>query len=262
MKRSKLLLRKVLVLSLILSIPLAVFNSCDRDENKNTNTGMFPTPEYPSPDDADVVLVAVNATAPSPMPSNSLVDLGPFGDDVFNVEIGMGVAVFKNKGKADKVLLNGKELKYTNGVYTWLPDFSSFLDPSDAFGIDLSGNITWEITNPNINKTLNRLPSTPKITSSKEITRSSGYNLTHSRVSGAEKILYVIASEKGDPILKEKVGSSTSCEFTAEELSKLSKSEHAMVQANAYTITNETIGGKKVYFVRQSSFSVMNVNLK
>jgi len=241
----------------ILILTLITFTqACKKKENTgpDSQAGAVPMPNYPSPADADAVLVAVKSSVPSPvqMPGMSM--------DI-TIDIGMGIAVFKGNARADKVILNNTELTFTNGVYTWLPDFKNVLDPSALTGINLNGNITWNVTNPTIQKTLTSLPGKPQVTSGKVITKSEGYVITNSSASGAQNVLYAIHANN-KTVMKTLNGNSTSCSFTAAELAELGTTKNAIVQANAYSISDENIGGKKVYFVRQSSYSVTSVEIK
>lgn len=240
---------------LILTL-LAFTNACKKKENTgpDAQTGAVPMPNYPTPSDADAVLVAVKSSVPSP------VQMPGLGMDI-TIDIGMGIAVFKGNAKADKVLLNNTELTFTNGVYSWLPNFTNVTDPTALTGINLNGNITWNVTNPTIQKTLSNLPGKPQVTSGKTITKSEGYVITNSSVSGAQNVLYAIHANN-KTVMKTQNGNSSSCSFTAAELAELGTTKNAIVQANAYTISDETIGGKKVYFVRQSSYSVTSVEIK
>ncbi len=240
---------------LILTL-LAFTNACKKKENPGpgSQNGAVPMPNYPQPSDADAVLVAVKSSVPSP------VQMPGLGMDI-TIDIGMGIAVFKGNTKADKVLLNTTELTFTNGVHTWLPNFTNVTDPTALSGINLNGSITWDVTNPTIQKTLSNLPGKPQVTSGKTITRSEGYVLTNSSASGAQNVLYAIHANN-KTVMKTQAGNSTSCSFTAAELAELGTTKNAIIQANAYTITDETIGGKKVYFVRQSSYSVTSVEIK
>lgn len=241
---------------LILTL-LAFSQACKKKENTDPDTqttGAVPMPNYPSPSDADAVLVAVKSSVPSP------VQMPGLGMDI-TIDIGMGIAVFKGNAKADKVSLNNTDLTFTNGVYTWLPDFKNVTDPTALTGINLNGNINWNVTNPNIQKTLNSLPGKPQINSGKVITKSEGFVITNSSASGAQNVLYAIHANN-KTVMKTMAGNSTSCTFTAAELADLGTTKNAIIQANAYTISDENISGKKVYFVRQSSYSVTSVEIK
>lgn len=240
----------------ILILSLFVFvQACKKKENPDPNNqaGTVPIPHYPNPSDADAVLVAVKSSVPSPVQIPG-ISMG------ITIDIGMGIAVFKGNAKADKVLLNQTELNFTNGVYTWLPNFKNALDPTALTGINLDGDITWNVTNPNIQKNLSSLPGKPEVTSGKTITKSEGFVITNSFVTGAQNILYAIHANN-KTVMKTLNGSSTSCTFSAAELAELGTTKNAIVQANAYRINDEIIGGKKVYFVRQSSYSMTSVEI-
>src|SRR5690606_4284217 len=86
--------------------------SCKKKEPEvPENAFAFPAPSYPTlPADADAMLVAVNSSVPSPVSMPSIPEL-PGQTDVV-LEIGVGIAVFKNNARADKVLLNNTELKF------------------------------------------------------------------------------------------------------------------------------------------------------
>jgi hypothetical protein len=235
--------------------------SCKKKEAEAPeNAFNFPAPAYPAlPADADVMLVAINSSVPSPIAVPTVPGM-PAGMDIV-LEIGVGVAVFKNNAKADKVLLNNTELKFVNGVHTWQPDFTNVTDPSSLTGINLSGNIKWDITNPTLTKTTSALPGKPTINSGKSITKSSGYTLTNQSSSGAAKIIYSIYSTNGKFVQKELAGSSIQCSFTAGELAELGATKDAIIQACAYKISSETISGKKVYLINQAAYSVTGVTI-
>jgi hypothetical protein len=246
---------------LIAIVPLAfvlLLSSCEKTDGPNLNSA-YPAPSYTTPSDADVLLVAVKTSAASPITMPSIPGF-PM-DDVF-LEIGMGVAVFKDKGKADKVVLNDTELTYTNGVYTWTPNFTNITDPESVTGIQFDSGVNWKISNPNITKNISGFPSMPKITSGKTVAKNEDFTVTNNSISSAQKVLYAIYSEDGKYVMKEVDGNSRSCTFTKAELSVLKKGSNGMVQANAYTIKNETIGGKKVYFINQSSYTITGVTIE
>ncbi|GEM_PF-2818922 len=249
----------LLVITTLLSI---VLTSCDKDDPDPQSNNMFPVPSYPQPEDADAVLVAVKASTPFAMQMPVEIPGMPSGSTEINMEYGMGIALFKGNTQAGSVKLNNTELKFTNGVHMWQPDFTDLTNPSAISGVDLSGNIVWKVTGPDIEKTLSGLPGTPKVNSGKVVTKADGYTLTNVSASGASNILYGIYSTNGKYVLKEQAGNSTSVNFSASELAELGGTKNGIIQANAYTITNETIGGKKVYFVRQSSYSITGVEIK
>ncbi len=253
------LLGNVLILFLV-NVLLLV--SCKKDGDPDIQLGMsFPVPDYEKPSDADAVLVAVKASVPYAIEMPISVPGMPSTSEV-QMEYGMGIALFKGNTQASSVKLNNTDLKFTNGVHLWQPDFSDLTNPSGITGIDLSGGISWNVTGPNITKTLSSLPNMPKVSSAKTVVKADGYTLTNTAGAGAQKTLYGIYSTDGKYVLKEKSGASTSITFTKEELAGLGSTKNGIVQANAYTITSETVEGKKVYYIRQSSYSLTNVEIK
>lgn len=250
----------MLILFAVSTLATLTLTSCDKDDTNPQNTMTFPVPSYPQPEDADAVLVAVKASTPFAMPMEipGILD----GSSEITMEYGMGVALFKGNVQAGSVKLNNTELKFTNGVHMWQPDFTDLTNPSAITGVDLSGSVSWKVTSPDIEKTLSGLPGMPKVTSAKVVTKADGYTLTNASISGANNVLYGVYSSNGKYVLKEKAGNSTSITFSKEELAELGNTKNGIIQANAYTITNETIGGKKVYFVRQSSYSLTSVEIK
>jgi hypothetical protein len=252
--------KRGLILTLLVT-GLTLCLSCTKDDVTPDVGGAFPTPAYPQPNDADAILVAVKASAPSPVQMPSIPGV-PISPNEVVLELGLGIAKFKNNTKADLVKLNGTDLPFSNGTHVWMPNFKNVTDPTSLTGINLNGNVQWEVSNPNIQKTLSGFPSKPNITSDKTITKASGYQLTHNRVSNAQKILYAIYAGNDKYILKEAEGNATGMNFTTEELSILSGTKNGMIQINAYTINDENIGGKKVYFVRQNSYTLTGVTIQ
>ncbi|NGM62407.1 hypothetical protein G5B30_10830 [Sphingobacterium sp. SGG-5] len=258
-----LVLVSMFILFAVSTLAALTLTSCDKEDPDPQNATTFPVPSYPeTPEDADAVLIAIKASTPFAMQTPIEIPGMPGGSSEITMEYGMGVALFKGNAQAGSVKLNNTTLKFSNGVYMWQPDFTDLTNPSSITGVDLSGNISWEVTSPNIEKTLTGLPGMPKVTSGKVMTKIDGYTLTNVSVSGANKILYGVYSSNGKYVLKEKAGNSTSITFSKEELAELGNTKNGIIQANAYVITNETIGGKKVYFIRQSSYSLTNVEIK
>src|SRR5690606_10769314 len=144
------------VLALI-AVHVLLFTSCKKDDADSQNSAMFPVPSYPQPTDADAVLVAVKASTPFAMP----MQVPGMPNTEINMEYGLGVALFKGNTQAGSVKLNNTELKFASGVHVWQPDFTDLTNPSAITGVDLSGPISWEVTNPNITANLSSLPSMP-----------------------------------------------------------------------------------------------------
>lgn len=260
-RKPKLNGRTATLICYALAVGAVLGGSCSKKEKLLDDQPKLttPVPQFPQPADADAVLVALKSSVPSPVSLPSIPGM-PSGSEI-SIELGMGIALLKDNAKAGQVLLNNTELKFTNGVHMWMPDFQNLTNPQSFTGIDLNGQITWNVTNPNIQKTISSLPGRPAITSGKTVTRSSGYTFTNQFASGAQKIMYAIYSDNNKYILKEVNGSSTSVTFSAAELAALGSTKTGILQANAYSISNEVIGGKKVYFVKQNSYSVAGVQI-
>lgn len=234
--------------------------SCEKEETPGPGgEAAFPVPEYPQPEDADAILVAIKAAVPAPVDIPA-VDGFPAGSIEF--QYGMGVARFEGGAKAEKVLLNDVELKFANGAHFWQPDYSDLSNPANLTGIDFNGGVHWEVTNPSIDHAPGNVPGMPKVTSGKTVTRSEGYTITNQAVGNAHKMLYNIISSNGKYVMKEAASGSSGVSFSAEELSALGATKQGIVQATAYSITSQSIDGKKVYFVRQSSYSLTGVEIK
>lgn len=249
-------------LLLVLFAGSFLVSSCEKDEDASPSLGdsAFPVPDYPQPADADGILVAIRAGVPAPVDMPAVPGM-PAGGTV-EFQYGMGVALFKGNAKAEKVVLNEVELKFVNGVHIWQPDYSNLTNPANLTGIDFSSGANWQVTNPTFQQAAGNLPGMPKITSGKAVTRSSGYTITNQPVGNAQKVLYGIYSSNGKYVHKEAAGNSAQLSFSAEELASLGATKQGIIQANAYTITDKTIDGKKIYFVRQSSYSLTGVEIK
>lgn len=261
MKPPILTLPKVFRPWLAMTLVLFLCYACDKDDVKpDDNLMAMPATQYPQPSDADAVLIALKSSVPSPVSLPSMPGM-PIGDSPVVMDIGLGIALFKDNAKAGKVVLNNTELTFINGVHTWMPDFTKLTDPTAFTGINLNGQIHWQVTDPNIDRTVQTLPGTPKISSDTKINISQGYTLTNQVPGGAQKIIYAIYSSSDKFILKELNGNSNSATFTSAELATLRSTKNGIIQTNAYTISNEIIGGKKVYFVRQSSYTLTGVEI-
>lgn len=217
--------------------------SCKKDGSSSTSS----EPQFPIPTDADGVLVAIKTF--------STVETGPISTDII---FGTGVAVFIGESgflDAGEVSLNDVELdKMPNNSYT----YSNLGDITNPTGIDLSGGASWDVEGkggvPSMtNEQFNTFPSKPSITSSETVNRADGYNFTWSSITNADSIIVSILTGSDEENISITVaGDATSRNFTADELSKLRKSNVAILQIAAYKIDPRTIGGKKIYFINQS----------
>lgn len=160
--------------------------------------------------------------------------------------IGIGVGVFFDTGGSyvdvGSVQLNSNALtKNSNNSYTYTPG------QANPTGIDFSSGVNWSVAGGNgfsaINKNVTLgFPTVSEITTSGTITKANGYTLSVNTVTGADSVLFLI----GD-VNKTIAGNSTSCTFSASELSSLSNGS-TVIQVAAYISTNETVGGKLIYY--------------
>lgn len=159
--------------------------------------------------------------------------------------IGTGVATFLDGSSsfvgAGTVKLNTNTLTQNpNNSYVFVPGASM------PTGITFT-NVSWDVTGANgftaftKNVTIG-FPNVSQITSSATVTKSSGYTITVNTVSGADSVIFLVGG-----VNKTIAGNATSCTFSASELSSLSTGT-ASAQVAAYISTNETVGGKVIYY--------------
>lgn len=233
----------------------SIFITSCKKETVTPTTPTSTTPTTPTPGDADGVLAAVRTKISVNTPVIGTV----------SYDIGLAVAAFGSTSAnfaagtftdAGAITSNTKTLtKQSNNAYIYQ------LGTTDYEGIDYSSNVSWTVAGagsiPAITKNLgNVFPTFPTITSGTTITKTSPFTITHDAVSGADSILYVITT--GSTTLKKTLGgSSTSCTFTASELSALSASTSALIQVNAYNATFEILSGKKIYYINEATDNKM-----
>lgn len=235
-----------LILTLLVICTLSF--SCSKDEDNPTPEPIVlpttPTDEggnstaspQPTFTDADASLWAVKSISITTVPV------------VGNIEttIGTGVAVFfdgsSNMVDVGTVTLNTNNLtKNANNSYVYQPG------TANPTGIDFSSGVTWTTAGGSGFSAINKnvtigFPTVGAVNSSATVSKANGYTLSVNNVSGADSVLFLI----GD-VNKTIAGNATSCTFSSSELSSLSTGT-TVVQVAAYITTNETVGGKKVYY--------------
>lgn len=229
--------------------------SCKKETITPTTTTTATTPTTPSPGDADGVLAAVRTkvSVTTPIVGTVSYDIGTavvaFGSTAANFAAGTYTDV-------GAVTSNGKTLsKLSNNSYVYQ------LGTSDVEGIDYSSNVSWNVAGagsiPAISKSLgNVFPTFPTMSNGNTISKTSPFTVMNDYSSNADSIIYVIAT--GTKQLKKTLaGTSTSCTFSASELSTLDASESALIQVNAYNITSELIAGKRIYYVNMATDNKM-----
>ncbi|MDB4534079.1 hypothetical protein N9242_04335, partial [Vicingaceae bacterium] len=160
--------------------------------------------------------------------------------------IGTGVATFIDGNSS---FIGAGTVKLNTNTLTQNPNNSYVFVPGTTMptGISFAGNVSWDVSGGNgfnaftKNVTIG-FPTVSEITSSATVTKSTGYTVTVNNVSGADSVLFLVGG-----IDKTISGNATSCTFSSSELSSLANGT-AAVQVAAYISTNETIGGKVIYY--------------
>jgi hypothetical protein len=228
--------------------------ACKKEEAETPSTdnsggggGSTTTPSStPSFNGADGVLWAINTF------SSQTVAGFPI-----EVQSGMGVATFPTEASASTyvdagtVKLNDVELtRQSNNSYILIPSMSN------PTGIDFSsGSTHWTVSGANGIPAVDQSPSfgfpdVGDITSSTTVTRSSGYTLSVASISPSDSVVFMVGS-----VVKYKPSGSTSCTFSASELSGIS-SGASIIQVSPYSYQHTVIGGKDFYFGKQTARSV------
>jgi len=234
---------KVILMALVVG---TLSFSCGKDDDAPTPAPTTNTPTggggnstgnaQPSFPGADASLWAVKSLSVTQVPNFPPI----------TTTMGIGVGVFFDTGSnyvdVGTVQLNSNTLtKNPNNSYTYTPG------QSNPTGIDFSSGVTWSVTGGNgfsaINKNVTLgFPTVSEITSGTTISKANGYTLTVNNVTGADSVLFLI----GD-VNKTIAGNANSCTFSASELSSLANGA-TVVQVAAYISTNETVGGKLIYY--------------
>ena len=232
---------------LVLLIIGATLFSCAKEDDIPTPATLTPVTPNPAPGNtsgnaqpnfigADASLWAVNS-----LTVTTVAGLPPI-----TTTIGIGVGVFfdanSNFVDVGAVQLNSNALTLNaNNSYTFVPGTTM------PTGIDFSGGVDWSVAGgngfPAITKNVTlAFPTVSEITSSATVTKANGYTLTVNTVTGADSVLFLVGG-----VDKTIAGNATSCTFSANELSGLDDGA-TVVQVAAYTSTNETVGGKVIYY--------------
>ena len=94
------------------------------------------------------------------------------------------------------------------------------------------------------------MPTLGAISANETVVRSNGYTMSTAQVAGADSVLFLVGH-----VAKTLAGNATTCSFTADELSELQAGAN-VVQIAAYKYTNQTFGGKNIYFGKEAVRSV------
>lgn len=249
MDRSVSALRTLPLFALALGL---AFTGCKKDDDApatpstpsaggggTTNTTASTTPHFT---DADASLWGVNTFTSQSTPIGT-----------FDIQAGLGVAVFSNDDFASytdvgAVTLEGMSLtRNSNNAYL------SSISQTNPTGIDFSsGNTEWTVAGANGFGGFTRditsipFPVVSAISSADVVVRSSGYTVAAPYVNGADSVIFTVGN-----VLKTLPANTASCTFSAAELGGVAAGA-SIVQIAAYTYTSEDIGGKVVYFGKET----------
>lgn len=167
----------------------------------------------------------------------------------FTIDIGTAVGIFMN-GTTDlvnvgTVSVNSQNLSMSsNNAYTFTPSQTM------PTGLDFSST-NWSVAGGSGHAAFTydasslTFPSGSAITSSATVTKSDGYTLTCSTVSGADSTLFMIGN-----VSKTVVGSANSYTFSASDLSGLSVGT-SVAMIVPYKLMQANINGKNYYFGKE-----------
>jgi len=227
--------------------------SCDKNtdnpqDNTNTNTNTF------SYSDAFGVLVAVKSV--------SYTSVGGF--DV-PVEVNSASAFFPTDAgattfaDAGTVTIEGKSLsKLSNNTYL----YNSYTSPLTLSSIDW--NVSGNGSIPAFSKTVSRpIPAFNGFSSlPASVSKAAGLSIPLGfQITNADSLIVLVTSSNNEVAIKTFAGNAANATFSAAELSKLSNSATGSISISPYNISTETIGGKKYYFVNESSYLKMMVSI-
>ncbi len=225
-----------------------VISACKKEEDGTSTdspgggSGNNTASTTPAFADADGVLAATRAyvvisTPLGPQEIIAGLAAGAFSNDQFVTRVNVGA-----------VSCNGELLGPQAGnAYAYIPPATS------PTGIDLtaSNEVTWVVGGGSGFSSFTRTimgpyPATGGINSGSTVVRASGHTLSVDAVVSADSVLFAIG-----PVARTLAGNATACTFSAAELSSLAAGS-ALAQVVAYASASEEIGGKQIYFVKQS----------
>jgi hypothetical protein len=230
-----------------------LFVSCDKKDDETPDNNNQSSTENLNFSDSYGVLAAVKS-----------ISYQTAGGFTIPVEVNTAVAVFVPSpgattfSSAGNVTINGSSLKkYQNNSYI----YDNLLSP-------LSFNeVKWDVSGegdvPTISKTVNRgFPAFSSYASIPEtFSLASGLSVPlGSSISNADSVVVVVAGSKDAKVKIVRAGVANAT-FSAAELSNLGTGATGMISITPYNFTIETIAGRKYYFVNESNYTKMNVNI-
>lgn len=254
MKKTKFSLASLCMSGLLLCTAMGL-SSCSEEEIKKLTEQANNTPapgpntdsSIPLPDwtDASGILVTTKAKT---VTSGVSIDIG-LATAVFYANVGDSTFTDAGAVNVEATALT----KQSNNAYVFTPS------QTNAQGITFSSPISWDIAGSGsvtafTHDLTGAYPNADSVTSSLSFDNNNPYTLTVGNVSGADSVLFMIAGSSGTPLIKYLAGNATSCTFSATEMATIPAGT-GIVQAVPMRITDNTISGKKYYYIRQTSVS-------
>lgn len=202
--------------------------------------------------DADGALYAINSSSKVEQQGISFtITLGTavawFGSP--NAFESAGTVSWSQSGDSDDLDLQ------SNNSYTWTEPATSGV----TSGFSASAALDWDVAGANGTPAFTysdarSFPSVNEVSSATTIDATSSYTLTHNgSITDADSVYFIISGGSGS-VIKRSGSAATSATFTAAELSQAGKGT-AVFQVAAFSILDQTFGGEKIYFVKESVVS-------
>lgn len=232
----------------------AALTSCSQEEidklinqQQNNTTPIPPSGSIPLPEFADahgVLAVTKAKTVQSGVSISVGVATAAFYTNA-------GDSVFADAGT---VKVESKDLtKQSNNAYTFVPS------QTEPAGISFTDPISWEVSGNGSITAFNQdltgsYPDADSVTSALTFDNNSAYTLTATGITGADSVLFMVVGSTGAYVVKYLGGTASSCTFTQAEMGAIPAGT-GLVQVVPMKITSTTNGGRKYYFLRQTSVS-------
>lgn len=241
----------LLIVSLSL---LAILNvSCDKNEDETPQNNNQSATENLNFSDSYGVMAAIKT-----------ISFQTVGGLTFPVEVNTAVAVFVSTpgattfAPAGTVSINSSSLKkFGNNSYV----YDNLISPLSFNTVQWSVSGEGEI--PAFEKTVNiGFPDFTAYSSIPEtFSLAAGLSVPlGSSVSNADSVVVVVSGSQNAAV-KTVAAASANAVFSASELSNLGAGASGMISVTPYNYTIETISGRKYYFVNESNYTKMNVNI-
>ncbi|MGV8111648.1 MAG: hypothetical protein AB2L17_01955 [Lentimicrobium sp.] len=227
--------------------------SCDKKEDETPQNNNQTPAENLNFSDSYGVLAAVKT-----------ISFQSAGGFTIPVEVNTAVAVFvptpgaTTFAPAGTVSINNSSLKkFENNAYV----YDNLLSPLSFSAVQWSVSGEGEV--PAFEKTVNRgFPNFSAYASIPEtFSLAAGLSVPlGSSVTNADSVVVVVSGSQNAAV-KTVAAASANAVFSAGELSNLGAGASGMISVTPYNYTIETISGRKYYFVNQSNYTKMNVNV-